>query len=449
MSIKYCIILFFFWVLSCAPKQEFDDIADTCEENLEANVTFAQIKALYQGELFQIQEDLIIEGYIVSSDREGNFFSVLHFQDSYTDPTEGFQIEIELFESHLLFEPGQKILIKTKGLYLGQSKGVFKLGGTFSGFGNVTVGRLPALKIPDHIFRSCEPVAQIEPNLATLPQLNSAMTNTLVRIDGLQFLEDDFEKPFAEPEEETERILEDCDGNQIVLLNSGFAAFQAESLPEGNGSIAAVLMQENDDFFLAIRNLKDLDFSGERCTDLRQTSNELFFSELADPNNNVGARFIELYNSSSESINLEGWSIRRYTNENEEVGSFVDLTGFEISAESTFIISPNAEEFEQVYGFAPDLGVGTNSPADSNGDDNFELVDPFGLVIDVFGVPGEDGTDTNHEFEDGKAVRNLNVEQANATYTFFEWTIFNDSGNSGTTNQPQNAPEDFNPGVRD
>ena len=69
------------------------------------------------------------------------------------------------------------------------------------------------------------------------------------------------------------------------------------------------------------------------------------------------------------------------------------------------MISPNATEFETVYGFAPDLGVSTNSPADSNGDDSLELVDPFGTVIDVFGIVGEDGTGTNHEFEDGKAVR--------------------------------------------
>ncbi len=112
-------------------------------------------------------------------------------------------------------------------------------------------------------------------------------------------------------------------------------------------------------------------------------------------------------------------------------------------------ISPNAEEFELVYGFPPDLGVSTNSPADSNGDDNLELVDPFGEVVDVFGVIGEDGSGTNHEFEDGRAVRNLDVVEGNPVYTFSEWTIYNDSGDAGTIQQPQNAPEDFSPGVRD
>lgn len=433
---------------ACAPKEEFDPISNTCEANLQANATFAQLKGLYQDEILLIQEDLVIEGYVVSSDRAGNFFSVLHLQDSPANPTEGFQIEIDLFESHLLFEPGQKIFIKTKGLYLGKSRDVFKLGGTFAGFGNVSVGRLPALKIPEHIFRSCDAVAQITPQVVNIPEIDATMTNSVVQVDNLQFLIDDFGKFFAEPQEETERILEDCEGNQIALLNSGFADFQSEIVYEENGPVIGVVLQENDDFFLAIRDLDDIDFSGERCADLRQTSGQIFFSELADPNNNTGARFVELYNSSEENINLEGWTIRRYTNSNTEVSSTIDLSGFEIGGASTFVISPNSEEFELVYGFLPDLGVGTNSPADSNGDDNLELVDPFGTVIDIFGVIGEDGTGTDHEFEDGKAVRKLDVLQGNPNYTFSEWMVFNDSGETGTTNQPQNAPEDFNPGIR-
>ena len=222
-------------------------------------------------------------------------------------------------------------------------------------------------------------------------------------------------------------------------------------MPQGSGSIHGVLLQENDDFFLAIRDLEDIDFNAERCEEVvtEFTSTEIFFSELADPNNNAGARFLEVYNASSIPLNLNGWMIRRYTNANTEVSSTIDLSLLSIGAQSALVISPNANEFELVYGFPPDLGVGTNSPADSNGDDNLELVDPFGTIIDRFGVIGEDGSGTNHEFEDGRAVRNSQISRANTTYTFSEWTIFNDTGESGTINQPQNAPEDFTPGTRD
>ncbi|UJH66081.1 DUF5689 domain-containing protein [Allomuricauda sp. SCSIO 65647] len=444
------VVSVFVWLFGCVKNQDFTLISNACEANLAANATFADVKALYQGELLQIQEDLVIEGYVVSSDRAGNFFSVLHFQDSPTNATEGFQIEIDLFESHLLFEPGSKILIRVKGLYLGQSRDVFKLGGTFAAFGTTNVGRLPALKIPEHVFRSCDEIVSVQPREIELVELDDGFTNFLVKIDSLEFVEDELGLPFAEPGEETERTLRDCHGNELVLLNSGFADFQAEGLPEGNGWITGILLRENDDFQLVIRNLGDIGFTNERCEEIvtEFTSTEIFFSELADPDNNARARFVELYNAADEPLDLNGWTLRRYTNANTDVGSTIDLSGFTIAAQSTFVISPNATEFENVYGFPPDMGVSTNSPADSNGDDNLELVDPFGTVIDVFGIIGEDGSGTNHEFEDGRALRNIDVAQGNPNYTFVEWTIFNDTGAEGTIDRPQNAPEDFSPGER-
>ncbi len=436
--------------VSCVNSSEFDVPQESCVENLQVNANFAEVKALYQGELLQIQDDLVIEGYVVSSDRAGNFFSVLYFQDEVDNPTQGFQIELDIRQSYLLFEPGSKVLIRLKGLYLGQSKAVFKLGGTFAGFGTVSVGRLPASKIPEHIFLACDTVEAIIPTNVSITSLEPNLTNTLVRFENLEIIDEERTLPFAVEREETQRTLVDCFDNELILLNSGFSNFQQELLPNGNGSITGVLLRENEDFFLAIRELTDIDFSNERCVEVvtEFTSEQIFFSELADPNNNSGARFVELFNASETALDLNGWSIRRYTNANTTVSSTLDLTGNTMDAGSTLVISPNADEFEIVYGFAPDLAVGTNSPADSNGDDNLELVDPFGVVIDTFGVIGEDGTGTNHEFEDGRAVRNSTVIQANANYTFSEWIIFNDSGDAGTINQPQNAPEDFSPKER-
>jgi len=374
---------------------------------------------------------------------------LIHFQDHPTNPTEGFQIEIDLFESHVLYEPGSKILIKTKGLYLGESRGVFKLGGTFAGFGTLSIGRLPALQLQEHLFRACERVAQLNATEITINELNLSNTNTLVRIVNLEVSEEELELPFAEIREATIRTLQDCDDVTVKMLNSGFADFQAANLPTGMGSITAVVIRENDDLFLAIRDLNDIDFTEERCAALEQTSNQIFFSELADPENTTGARFVELYNASNETIDLVGWHLRRYTNAATEISSSIDLSGLMIESKRTLVISPNAEVFEMVYGFTPDLSVSTNSPADSNGDDNLELVDPFGTIIDVFGVVGEDGSGTNHEFEDGKALRNLTIENANPSYIFSEWIIYNDSGDAGTINQPQIAPQDFMPGERE
>lgn len=446
-------IVFFILMIvaaSCVDGTDFGTLEKSCDQDLQANISFAGLDSLLGDGAVQIHQNLVMEGYVVSSDEAGNFFGEIHLQDTPTAPSQGVILEMDMRESHLFFPENSKVLVKLKGLYIGKSGETMKLGNAFTSFGNVSVGRLPSLKVMEHVFRSCEAV-NVEPILATISQMDSIPVNTLVRLEGLEVVDGELGETFAISAEETERRLKDCEENELVMLNSGYADFQPEQLPEGNGTITGVLSKDGKTPQLIIRTLDDIDFSNERCPEIitEFTSTHIFISELADPDNNAGARFVELYNSASEPLDLNLWTLRRYTNENTEISSSIDLSGLIIGAESTLVISPNAAEFELVYGFPPDLGVSTNSPADSNGDDNLELVDPFGTVIDVFGVVGEDGSGTDHEFEDGRAVRNNNITEGNTVYTFSEWTIFNDTGDAGTIKLPQNAPQDFKPGARD
>ena len=266
LSVKYVQILLVAAIFSgCVNSSEFETLAVECDTELVANRTFAEIKELYNDETIQIQQDLIIEGYVTSSDFEGNFFSILHFQDKPVNPTDGFRIEFDLIDSHLFFPEGSKIFIKLKGLYLGKSSDVFKLGGTLSVFGNIFVGRLPAVAVRKHIFISCDTASELVPTLVAIDDFEKTLTNTLVQLQGLQFVSDDLNLPFALEREETERTLIDCEDNEIILLNSGFSDFFEETLPSGNGSIIAVLLRERENYQLAIRRPEDIDFSNMRC----------------------------------------------------------------------------------------------------------------------------------------------------------------------------------------
>ncbi|MDO6471225.1 DUF5689 domain-containing protein [Maribacter sp. 1_MG-2023] len=449
-NIFYWMIIIGIILSSCVKDKEFDAPDLECSDADFTFISISELKNMYNGETIQIQEDLVINGYVISSDKEGNFFNIIHFQDEPSNPSDGMQIELELRDAHLFFDVGQQIIIKLKGLYLGKSNDTYKIGGVFTSFGNRSVGRLPKNVVFDHVLVSCEPNDGIEPTLAVISGLNDAMLNTLVVINSVEIKQEELGKTFAVKEEETLRTLVDCMDNELVMVNSGYADFQSESLPDKMGNATGLLTKDNNQFQLIIRGVNDLEFEQERCEDFIDefTSPSIFISEIADPDNNAGARFVELYNASEESLSLKGWSLERFTNDNTAISSSIDLSEYEIPGRGFLIISPNSEEFKNVYGFDADIAVGTNSPADSNGDDTIVLVDPFGNIIDIFGVIGEDGSNTNHEFEDGAAVRKLGVVSGNPVFTASEWTIYNDTGDAGTINQPQNAPLDFSPGMR-
>ena len=169
----------------------------------------------------------------------------------------------------------------------------------------------------------------------------------------------------------------------------------------------------------------------------------VFMTELTDPQNSSDAgRYVELYNSGSSDVDLSsGWSLQRWTNGNVDPQSPVALTGT-VSANGFYVICNDAEKFNTTYGLVCDQDIGTGGAADSNGDDNIALVDADGNIADMFGLPGEDGSGTGHEFEDGRAERAATVTQGNSVWDAAEWNVDNDSGGG---DGEQNAPEGFDP----
>ncbi|NNJ88793.1 MAG: lamin tail domain-containing protein [Eudoraea sp.] len=436
---------------ACIRSDDWKPPSRSCNTDLKSNTTFQSVYDLYQGSTTKILEDLVVEVYVISSDEMGNFFNTIHLQDKASNPTKGFQMEMDLRDSYLRFSPGDKVYIHLQGLYLGRSKGIYKLGSAYTSFGNLIVGRIPTHAIGKHLEKSCDQESELVPFVTTIEDLEFQNANTLITIENIEFSEEELGKTYAVAEEMSERILIDCNDLQLVLLTSGYSDFSQEKLPEEMGTITGIYYPEDELPQLIIRAQADLNFDRERCKDLitEFTTDSLLISEIADPDNASSARFVELFYSGKDSLSLKGWHLDRYTNGNTAPGSTIDLSSLSIYAGNTLVLASNAVSFEQIYGFEPDLEAGLNSPADSNGDDNLVLVDPFGNIIDVFGVVGEDGSGTDHEFEDGRALRNAFVQFGNPVYTFSEWTLYNDTGGAGTVNQPQNAPQDFSPGIRD
>lgn len=181
---------------------------------------------------------------------------------------------------------------------------------------------------------------------------------------------------------------------------------------------------------------------------------QVFITEIADPNNNSEARFIELYNAGPTDVDFtegNGWQIDKYLNASGTVSATLDLTGT-IPAGGFYVIGYDNTPgtFNTVYGFAADqLDAVNNGVVGSNGDDDLALVDGTDTIIDFFGVPATDNTGTCAEYEDGRAERSPAVTMGNATFDESEWNIWADSAVSGCTNhtlQTQDAPASFDPG---
>lgn len=404
-------------------------------------ISLAAVKLMYQGSMveFGVSNNYVVEGYVVSTDENGSFEKKLVIQNAVENATAGIQL---LVDSEILFEQyniGDKVFVKLNKLYMAKKEGVLTIGfpkGT-------AITEIAEEKIADFIYNSGENFSIIPREILITEVLNSAFENTLVTVKNVQLAQNELGSAFTyfSGTNNGFRTLETCnESTKLSVFTNGKATFSNELFPQGKGNVTGVLSN-----VLELRTDLDVKFSEvyEVCAVFVP---KIMITEVADPKNNVSARFVELYNAGNREVNLTGWKLNKYLNGATTVsGSPLVLTGIIIPPGGFAIIADS--EYKTLFNNIPDIET---SYISGNGDDVYELVNNTGARMDIFGVIGQDGSGTNWEYEDGRAIRNLTVSAPNPIFTISEWTIFSVASNATITNpnSPQNAPEGFNPRVR-
>jgi len=238
----------------------------SCQEpDITITNTLLELKANAVGNIHQIKDDMIVAGYVVSSDEQGNFFSSVSIQNQ--DGTAGIKLSIDKRDIYTQLKIGQKVYLKAKNLYISNSGGNsdVALGALLNG----NIGRLPDIEVDNFLFRSCDAID--ENNLvhpASINSISDAQLNTLVEFDNVQFKADEIGGNYFDSNNAigsaTNRYIIDKNGKELIVRNSQYSTFPNESLPIGNGKIRGVLSKFNGVYQLFIRDTNDVQFVNQR-----------------------------------------------------------------------------------------------------------------------------------------------------------------------------------------
>ncbi len=410
---------------------------ERCIEKLwEPTISLQELKDYYKGELYEIgiEEEVVFGGYVISSDKEGSFQNRIVIQDDFENPTAGIQVLIDkegYFENYTL---GEYILIRANSLYLDEVDGIRTLGTHKNGKVGVVLE-----EDMDEFLYGTNKVYDLQPVQLDISRVNDkSRYGTLVHISEVQLDSLELGKAFAYYSGNNHglRTLIKCDSYETLnLFTSGKASFANLMFPIGNGGVVGVLGT-----VLELRTSKDVHFNQpyEKCVPLIPP---ILISEVADPVNSVGSRFVELFNSGDKAFSLNNWKLEKYINGSTTVSSgAVDLSGVVMEPKS-YVIIGNLD-FEAVFGMKPTV---LSSYISGNGDDVYRLVDSRGKIIDIFGVIGQDGNGTNWEYADGGAIRKNTVQKPAKTFNSEQWIISSKSNNFliNYPNTPKYAPIDY------
>ncbi|WP_298238704.1 DUF5689 domain-containing protein [uncultured Algibacter sp.] len=220
-----------------------------------------------------LDEELYIEGYVVSSDKASNFFEELIIQNKIddSDPTEdprlGFKVEVNVGSLYNTYEFGRKVYVKLSGLTIGVSNGVLVIA---KGEGE-DLEQIQEFEYKDIVIRSSE-VSEITPKISAIEDLTEDDENTYIQLDNVQFGLGELPLTFAgEPSDNFDgfRTILSCDATgEIELQTSTFADFKSLQIPQDRGSIKGIYSRDfRDDFSVLITNSAgDISFdNGQRC----------------------------------------------------------------------------------------------------------------------------------------------------------------------------------------
>ncbi len=237
-------------LLSCERDYEAPPLTEPAYTGAEANITIAKLKSLYENitDPTLIDVDYIIKATVTANDISGNIYKQLYIQDE----TGGINMGVDQNSIYTEFRVGQEIYVHLKGLYMVVYGEQLQIG-----YDETNANRIPWEIFNFYAFKNKWPQADnVVPSVITLSQLDQSIVNTLVKLENVYFV-DGGKLPFSESDATTNRILKDGNGNSIIVRNSNYADFAATLLPEGGGTIVAILSKYRADWQLYLRTVDD------------------------------------------------------------------------------------------------------------------------------------------------------------------------------------------------
>lgn len=236
--------------------------ADPCALDLTGLTpkTVQEVKQMFSGSLTEITGNYVLKGKVTANDETGNLFKYIYIEDA----TGGIRVNINktnLYQD-ARFKVGKEIYIKLNGLYIRNVSGELQLGSNDSS--SAINYRVKEDDVYKTFFDSKKPLSAPIATERTITQLTMADVGRWIKLKDVEFINSDLGKNYASGSP-TNRTLQDCSGNTIILRTSQFATFAAQEIDGGRGDVYAILSVFNGTYQLWIPKQIHADLDNARC----------------------------------------------------------------------------------------------------------------------------------------------------------------------------------------
>jgi hypothetical protein len=228
-----------------------------------ANVTLGDLRVYLNGEARMVfTESVEIAGRVVSSDREGNFYNTFFIDDG----TGAAEIMAGMPDLDAAYHPGQKIIVRARGLAVGWRDGAMQIGLPPEPGSRFATGYFYHPVVIAPYVTAERDVAPVEPLDVEIDGLTAALCGRLVRITGLRAdpLPGGTVWAQTRPAPLTGYTkFRSAPADSITVVTSGYAAWAPAPVPTGEVTLTGILLHgrggsTKDHFLIKPRHEKDI-----------------------------------------------------------------------------------------------------------------------------------------------------------------------------------------------
>ncbi|MDL2308360.1 DUF5689 domain-containing protein [Bacteroidales bacterium OttesenSCG-928-C03] len=249
---------------SCNQKWDEPTFVAPKYNGKKATHSIAQIKEMHtigsnQLDSLKSNKDIIVDAWVVSSDRGGNIYKTLYVQDE----TGALAIPINKTGLFNDFPVGQKVFIKCNGLVLGDYHNLFQMGWVYQG----GIGQIHSEFVDNYISKDGLPDLSKAPfeitTIYSAADLSPDNQSKLVQIPDCEFDAASIGLPLAGNDVITEHTVS-FNGTSIVVRTSNYAKFRSMTCPESKVTLVGILSLYNSTYQLLLRTREDIIIQDEQ-----------------------------------------------------------------------------------------------------------------------------------------------------------------------------------------
>ena len=227
------------WVLGCSDMAEPAlggslPIATTTMEHLRNDIV-GNRSAL-------IGEDVIVEGYVISSDEDDNFYRTMVVDDG----TAAVEVMMGLTPLHTAYPVGLRVALCLRDCYAAYSYGVLQVGRRAEEYENYAVEYLGSREAVDRVVRRGAEVGNIRAMRRKITELSDADLGRFVEIEGLHLVASSSVDTHAgEPLEDAlwggYAMFKDESGDSIAVYTRSYARYAENYIPSGEVTLRGLV----------------------------------------------------------------------------------------------------------------------------------------------------------------------------------------------------------------